>query len=437
MNKLLQFGVLILVGSGFALAEEPTATGPAVAQLVSENAMILRRPLNNTKEGSDQWSIVKKNEGIPAGSTLLGLPGAHLLSKNGAVEIHFQTDLLGRSPFPVKESVILLPAKPGTSDLDFTLDRGRIQVINKKTEGAAHIVMTVHGEPWEITLNKPGTRFVAELFGRWPAGVPFTTSQPNQKDQPVPSASMILVALEGDLQVKHGGLERGMEAPPGPALIVWDNKTGSDRSAQKLERLPIWVEKSPVTPEITNFLKIREKFRSQLEVRPIGEILDELARSEDATEQRFAINAMGALDDLPRLAQVLGAAHSLNVWENAVLVLRHWIGRGPGQDQKLYDRLVNVRKLSPAQAETLMGLLHSFGEDELAHKETYQVLVRYLNNDVLGIRGLANWHLTRLYPEGKKFGYDPLASPEEREKAQKLWNQVIQDGLLPPKKKPA
>ena len=54
-----------------------------------------------------------------------------------------------------------------------------------------------------------------------------------------------------------------------------------------------------------------------------------------------------------------------DIWEKAIPVIRHWIGREPGQDQKLYQALLEKRKLTPAQAETILQLLHNFSDDAL------------------------------------------------------------------------
>jgi hypothetical protein len=127
------------------------------------------------------------------------------------------------------------------------------------------------------------------------------------------------------------------------------------------------------------------------------------------------------------------------MWDTAVLVMRHWLGRGPGQDQKLYQGLTTIGKYTPAHAATIMQLLHSFGEADLVRPELYEMLVRYMGHDALGIRGLAHWHLSRLVPEGKKIGFDPLAPKEEREKARAQWKELVEKeiaaGELPRKPK--
>jgi len=135
------------------------------------------------------------------------------------------------------------------------------------------------------------------------------------------------------------------------------------------------------------------------------------------------------------LGAALRDSRHADFWDNAVLALRHWIGRGPGQDQKLYKRLVDGKKVTPVEAETILSLLHSFSEDDLARRETYELLIGYLDHTQLGIRGLASWHLERLYPEGKGFSYDPVQSKEQRQKAIQKWKAVLKNGDLPPKTK--
>jgi hypothetical protein len=144
------------------------------------------------------------------------------------------------------------------------------------------------------------------------------------------------------------------------------------------------------------------------------------------------VAAAGALDDLERLGNTLRNTQHHDVWENGVRVLRHWIGRAPGQDQILYSALVEKRNLTPVQAQTILQLLHSYGDDDLAQPELYQTLIAYLNHDVLGIRGLAYWHLIRLAPDGKDLGYHPWDSKEARTAAVEKWKKYIPPGKMPP-----
>jgi hypothetical protein len=84
-------------------------------------------------------------------------------------------------------------------------------------------------------------------------------------------------------------------------------------------------------------------------------------------------------------------------------------------------------------AETIMQLLHSFGEADLARPETYQTLIDYLDHNLLGIRALAYWHLYRLVPAGRDLGYNPLDPKDAREVAIKKWRELVPPGKVPPR----
>jgi hypothetical protein len=178
------------------------------------------------------------------------------------------------------------------------------------------------------------------------------------------------------------------------------------------------------------------RFRVLAQEKGIGPALDALAKSDKPAERRLAVFAMGAFDDLDRLARVLTEAKYADLWENGVLAARHWIGRKPGQDQLLYRTLQERYGLPAAHAETVLQLLHSFSDEELSRPETYELLIDYLNHDRLAIRGLAYWHLSRLVPAGQSIAYNPLGTSEERARAQQQWRKLIPSGEVPPKPKP-
>src|SRR5262249_16014511 len=136
--------------------------------------------------------------------------------------------------------------------------------------------------------------------------------------------------------------------------------------------------------------------------------IKQYVNSDDPNDRLLAVLVVGATDNLLGLGHLLREAKQPDVWENGVMVLRNWINRNPGNDQIVYKAFVDFAKAPPIEAETVLQLLHSFGEDELAHPEVYQTLIDYLEHDRLAIRGLANWHLSRLVPKGKAFGFNPL-----------------------------
>jgi hypothetical protein len=134
------------------------------------------------------------------------------------------------------------------------------------------------------------------------------------------------------------------------------------------------------------------------------------------------------------VVDALGDKHA-DVRDAAVQALRAWIGRGPGQDRKLYDFLQAGPKFSKGQAAIALELLHSFGDDDLARPETYEALIADLRHARPAIRELAAWHLYRLVPAGKDIPYDPSGSDEERQAAFKAWKKLVPDGTVPQPKK--
>ena len=154
--------------------------------------------------------------------------------------------------------------------------------------------------------------------------------------------------------------------------------------------------------------------------------------STDPVELRVAIVTLGAQDDLSTLGESLGAAKSLEEWDFGITVLRHWLGRCTGQDQRFYQLLTTARGFTPAQAKIAMQLLFGFSADEVKTPETYEVLIDYLGHEKAGIRNLAAWHLVRLVPQGKAIPYKPDGTAADAAKAREEWKKLVPAGELPP-----
>jgi hypothetical protein len=405
------------------------AEAPVVARLVSPDGTLFAR----SRPDSD-WRTVAHQGEIHAGDLLVGLPGAVLHNSKGTVSLTLLTDLDKNSPYPILEAAVVLHAS-ADFDLDFTLDRGRIDVTNLKKEGAARVRIRFHDQQWEADLTEPGARIALQLYGRWAKGVPFR-KKPGPKD--VPAADLVLVVRKGQIGLKHGPCYCVMSAPPGPALLHWDNSGGSEEAPQKLEMLPDWVATEQSESERAQRIRDTvEKLRQQVLKSSPREAARTFAASQDPNQRATGVIFLGALDDLEGLGQVINETQYPDAWDRAVVVVRHWLGRRPGQDQILYQKLIDQRGLKPAQAASVMQLLHSFGDEQLAQPELYTTLVKYLDNDVLGIRGLAHWHLVRLVPAGKDIDYNPLDPKDKRDKGREQWKKLIDDliakGKLPPK----
>jgi hypothetical protein len=429
MHRVLMPALLLipLLAPGLGRADDAKAqAGRAqrmpVAKLATETASLLRRA------GPDQpWQIVKQGEMLFSGDTILGGAGAAFETLNGAVRVTLLGDMSGLSPYPIVETAVVL--QPNTErDLDFTLDRGRVDVTSHKKKGPARVVVHVAGHAGELTLPEAGSRVALEIYGSWPKGAKFHKDQ-NPRESPV--IALIVLALKGQADIRFGGNERVLRAPPGPAMLVLDDLDQAFPSPVRLEQLPPWATDQPVTDRATKLKATVAKLRQLATAGSIDTAITGLLNSGDPFERRLAVNLLAALDELPRLGQVLREAKSPDVWDDAVLALRHYIGRGAGSDLKLYQALVKDGKYPPGEAEIVLNLLHDFSDEELARPETYEALLDYLESDRPAVRALAHWHLVRLVPVGAGIKFNPMASKEEREKAAKEWRKLIPRGKVP------
>ena len=380
------------------------------------------------------WQPVMKNENLHAGDLLVGLYRGAIESSNGAVRLALYDDFDREAPLPILEPAVRLRGSKGF-DLDFSLERGLVHLINQKKEGTARVRVWIQDHPVEVTLEKPGTCLGLIVFGRWAKGARFAT-KPGPKD--VPIIDVIALAIQGDSLLKGPLNEYRLEPPPGPALISRSNREDEElEPPQELQKLPEWAFPEKIDTERGKKVEAQvDQFRQLVLRRSLDAAIEEYLKSDDPVRRGIALVILGATDDLPRLGQVLRRAKDPETWDFAVMILRHWMGRGPGQDQKLYQGMLAGQKVKPSQVATILQLLHSFSDADLALPETYETLIAYLDHDELAVRGLAHWHLYRLVPAGRKIGYNPLAPKEEREKAIKEWQKLIPAGKLPPASTP-
>src|SRR5262249_15428499 len=260
----------------------------------------------------------------------------------------------------------------------------------------------------------PGGRAALEVYGRWPAGTRFNK---DAKTDARPALGVILVALKGELQL-HGAMRLvTLRAPPGPAILLGDNLNEIDPVPQHLDELPAWAKAPGQTARAKMIRENIGKFRKAVMTKGVQGAIEDMAKSDDSNVQRLGIYLMAALDNLKGVGAVMAACSHCESFDNCVFALRHWLGRAPGQDRDLYRRLTDIVKMPPGEAEIVVNLLHGFSKDDLTQPETYETLIDYLESDLLPIRGLAYWHLQRLAPDGKDFGYDPTGEKADRVKA--------------------
>jgi hypothetical protein len=414
----LAIGLVLMYSS--AAADDAART--VVAKCTTEAPSMIRQDAPGKP-----WQAVPGKSDLVSGELLLGESGATLVSANGAVRLTFLSDLNGLSRFPIVETVVKLhPAKD--VDLDFSMERGRVDLTNLKKKGPARVRVHVGDRVGEIVLSEPASRVAFEIYGRWVSGTRFNK---NAKPDEGPTIAFVVLALKGEVVVKAKGREVTLHAPPGPALLIGDSIDDPDSHPQNLRELPNWATDEVQSERAQKTKAAIAKFRKLATEKSVSDAAAEMVRTGDETERRVGVNLLAATDDLTRLAMAMSETRYPDVWDTGVMALRHWIGRGPGQDQKLYKRLIDEAKYPAGEAEIVLNLLHSFSDIDKARPETYEALIDYLGSDRLAIRALALWHLNRLVPEGKKIGYNPLSPKDAQEKAIKEWRKLVPSGKVP------
>lgn len=399
-----------------------------VAKSSSPAATFSARPANG-----NQFRTLPENADLYSGDLLVSLPGGALVSKNGAIAVKSFADYDRRSPLPILETAIAL-GETKDCDFDLTLDRGRVDIGNARASGSATIRVHFWGQSWTIVLDSPDTHVAIELCGRWPSGTRFKLHGPNadRAKASAPAATLILLVLKGSASVDVGGVTVALKAPPGPAELTWNSLTGVRPQPLKRDKLPDWADpEAALSPDGKKTALAVDRFRSARATDP-AKAIETFLTSHDPVDQRVALVTLGSLDDLERLGKSLVSARTLDQWDFGITVLRHWLGRCQGQDQRYYEILTSTRGYTPAQAKTILQLLFGFSSEDLALPETYEVLIDYLVHEKPAIRNLAAWHLVRLVPRGKAIAYKPDGTQADAEATRAAWKKLIPSGELPP-----
>jgi hypothetical protein len=415
----------LLPGPTAADQPKPAPGQPAVGKVAADSGVVARAP------GATTWRLLKTGDPVLSGDQLVALPIAHIDSANGAVRLDMLADLSRSSPFPVLESSVTLHAG-AAADLEFTLERGRIDVVNTKPSGPAKVRVRVREQTWELVLECPGSTVALESYGRWPGGVPYR-EKPRAGEQPV--TDVVVLMLKGQAELNVVTAVHALGAPPGPAFFHWQSSSGGDPGPRRLDRVPSWADPASLsTPEAQARKAVLDRLRERLGSQSLEQVLGGALQSDDPAERRVAVIGYGALDDLPHLFDALTDPKNPDVRDNAVQVLRQWIGRGPGQDQKLYESLLAQRRLGKPSAATVLQLLHNFGEADLTRTDTFEQLIDYLGSDSPAVRELAYWHLLRLAGSNVAVPFNSTGPEAERKQAIERWRKLLAEGKILPKK---
>jgi uncharacterized protein (TIGR03000 family) len=417
---------------------------PASAEPRVEVAKVLSYPgLVTSKGNGHRFVRAEKGDAVYSRDLLVAIPGfkIDLAPTSKAVKMTLWGNLPGLSDSPVMESSVILHDSKAY-DLDFTLVRGRVVLTNTRAKGPAKIWLRgVTGV--ELVLPEPGDSVALELYGRWPAGVPFSL---RHKPAAGPVRLWEVHCLKGQLEIKTEDTEWSMSAPPGPAYFHGDSVEGPAKSGpERRTKLPEWADpKAPAPPLAKTIKAVVAAYTGKIKSKDPEEVGAELMalsakdknKDRASVTRQLIVSAMAAQDKVDEVANLLNTSPHDEIRKMAVVALRHWIGGRPGRDEILYEKLQNDLGFTKAEAEAVMQLLHSpFAADQ---PETYETLIAYLKHRRQAVRELAAWHLYRLAPIGAKIPFDASAPAAERDKAAEAWKKLIPSGELPkePKDEP-
>ncbi|HKB41999.1 MAG TPA: hypothetical protein VKD72_36565, partial [Gemmataceae bacterium] len=207
--------------------DKPNDDPKAAGRFVSKGEALVHQ----TKEG--EWERIPSDGTVSTGEPLVSLPGykSELRLNSGIRLLLWGT--LPEIPLrtPLLESAVTLHGAASGLDADLTLLRGRIYLTNRKEKGPARVrVRFWREEVWDVTLEEPDTTAGLEFFSTYYNPDPRLNIKFRSGEEPL--AVLVLHVTKGRAQVKVNYDTFPLQAPPGPALIYWNNK---DKNRTKQE----------------------------------------------------------------------------------------------------------------------------------------------------------------------------------------------------------
>ncbi len=392
------------------------------------------------------WAILRPEARVSTACTLVSLPGYRsLLALDGGAHLTLWGNLpeFSASP-PVLESVAMLHSPTSGVDLDFTLDRGRILIANRKASAApVHVRLRFLRETWELELPDAKSEVGVELW-TLPRGAP----SPSTPQQPVACLGLF---TKGRVRVQTPRQSFDLSDQ---SRLSWVSQEPAVLHRVALPELPAWWAKAPdrQAPEVQKALRSLLDWSERLggsnadagkpntpanaATPVVTTIKTQVEEVKDADNQDVGIFFLAALDETEPLLGFLKDRQNANVRGVTLFALQSWLSRG-GQHAGELVRVLERRGDSRDKAERIVRLLHFFTPEAIDRKETYEELIGCLDDDNLLVRDLAFWHLDQLDVGGKlpeearKIAYDPTWEPEKRRPAVEKWKALLDQGKVP------
>jgi hypothetical protein len=375
------------------------------------------------------WTPLRPEDKVATGQTLVSLPGYRSLV---VLDSGVHLELWGNVPEfaavpPVLESVVMLHVPDTGLDLDFTLDRGRVRLANRKSSGPAHVRLRFLRETWDLTLPDQAGDVCVELF--WGAGEGSAAGRGK-------SAAAVCVCLltKGRISLRAGRQSFDLSEA---SFVSWLPRTAESPRPVRLKQLPDWWTKPPdrTRDDVALAMLYLQDWAKRFEDAK-GDVWDTIVtpsrESPSPLFRALGLQFLAALDGIPQLVGFLEDRSHRHVRLAAADALRIWLCRADAQQSELSRHLQERLAYTREKADLALRLLHALPPEDVARPETYQELIGHLGHENLGIRELA-WHqLGLLVPQvADQVPYDPAAEPEQRQQSLDSWRQKIPKGTVP------
>lgn len=379
------------------------------------------------------WTVLRPEARVSTACTLVSLPGYRsLIALDSGPHLTLWGNLpeFSASP-PVLESVVMLHNPSPGIDLDFTLDRGRVLIVNrKKAEGPVHVRLRFLREAWELELPDAKSEVVVELW---------TLPHGATPQQPVTCLGLF---AKGEVRVNKTPRQSFTVNERSPRS--WVSQQPTEVHRVDLTELPAWWTKPPdrTAPEVQKALLSLLDWSERLggsnvtATSLVSTIKTQVQNVEDPDNQDVGVFFLAALDEMEPLVDFLNDRKNANVRGVTLFALQSWLSRG-GQHAAELVRILERRGSSKDQAEHIVRLLHFYPPEALEQRKTYEDLIGCLDDEILLVRDLAYWHLDqlgvggRLPEEARNIPYDPTWPPEKRRPAVEQWKKLLSEGKIP------
>jgi hypothetical protein len=441
--------------------------GLYLAPNLKERNVLLLKPEKGNWERVAPAPANKVDLNVPSGLPLMSLSGS---TNKIILESGVELTLWGNLP-EITQDYMLLESRAivhanSQLDADLTLQRGRLVVRNVNKSRKAQVRLRFNNptldqeESFEISLES-GSALVFERLCELERDEPFyeDPKDPNRKG---PTAIMQVYGYGGNASIRSGQVSYSIDDTRQP-ILQWQSRKGvlapppaPQPPATFQMYLPPWLKGTPPakTPEEQQARKqaiaAHDEFAKVLEKKPIDVALAETiesvhsyARKELANDKRMtpetfarwnhAIRCSSSVDDVSYLFdEFTGESTPPIIRRLCLSTLHQWLGLNRSHDEELYKVVFDSYKKKKTVAVKIMEMFHKISEADARKPGRYQILIEGLNNDLMPIRALSQWHLYALAPAGANIAYDPAMPRLNREAAVRAWLQLVPPGQLPP-----